>query len=149
MNRPAFQRCSRREIPSAAEGGGFEPPVREPVRQFSKLLVSATHPSFQKDPGVRNLGVISSIAGAKVRRIFEPCKFFRYFFQLSFIFLLFPPGKGRFAMFSRSRSSAEHPLVFTFWSGIRDSNPRPSAWEANALPTELIPQREEKRVRLF
>ena len=24
-------------------------------------------------------------------------------------------------------------------SGIRDSNPRPSAWEANALPTELIP----------
>ena len=30
-----------------AEGGGFEPPVREPVRQFSKLLVSATHPSFR------------------------------------------------------------------------------------------------------
>ena len=29
-----------------AEGGGFEPPVRLPVRQFSKLLVSATHPSF-------------------------------------------------------------------------------------------------------
>ena len=30
-----------------AEGGGFEPPVRLPVRQFSKLLVSATHPSFR------------------------------------------------------------------------------------------------------
>ena len=30
----------------SAEGGGFEPPVRLPVRQFSKLLVSATHPSF-------------------------------------------------------------------------------------------------------
>ena len=29
-----------------AEGGGFEPPVQLPVRQFSKLLVSATHPSF-------------------------------------------------------------------------------------------------------
>ena len=28
--------------PLGAEGGGFEPPVREPVRQFSKLLVSAT-----------------------------------------------------------------------------------------------------------
>ena len=26
-------------------------------------------------------------------------------------------------------------------SGKRDSNPRPSAWEANALPTELLPQR--------
>ena len=25
------------------------------------------------------------------------------------------------------------------WSGIRGSNSRPSAWEANALPTELIP----------
>ena len=27
--------------------GGFEPPVRKPVRQFSKLLVSATHPSHR------------------------------------------------------------------------------------------------------
>ena len=25
-------------------------------------------------------------------------------------------------------------------SGKRDSNPRPSAWEANALPTELLPR---------
>ena len=25
------------------------------------------------------------------------------------------------------------------WSGQRDLNPRPSAWEANALPTELCP----------
>ncbi len=29
-----------------AEEGGFEPPVPLQVRQFSKLLVSATHPSF-------------------------------------------------------------------------------------------------------
>ncbi len=29
-----------------AEGGGFEPPVPLRVRQFSKLVVSATHPSF-------------------------------------------------------------------------------------------------------
>jgi hypothetical protein len=27
-----------------------------------------------------------------------------------------------------------------FKSGKRDSNPRPSAWEADALPTELFPQ---------
>ena len=26
------------------------------------------------------------------------------------------------------------------WSGKRDSNPRPSAWEADALPTELLPR---------
>ena len=67
--------------PLGAEGGGFEPPVREPVRQFSKLLVSATHPSFQKDPGVRNLGVISLIAGAKVRTFSETTKSFCNFFR--------------------------------------------------------------------
>ncbi len=31
-----------------AEAGGFEPPVRLLVRQFSKLLVSATHPNFRR-----------------------------------------------------------------------------------------------------
>ncbi len=31
---------------SLAEAGGFEPPVQLPVRQFSKLVVSATHPHF-------------------------------------------------------------------------------------------------------
>ena len=81
--------CSRREIPQVAEGGGFEPPVREPVRQFSKLLVSATHPSFLQDSGVRNRGVISLIAGAKVQHIFEPCKFFCNFFAFSLKILLF------------------------------------------------------------
>ena len=37
----------------SAEGGGFEPPVRLPVRQFSKLLVSATHPSFPAINAIR------------------------------------------------------------------------------------------------
>ena len=26
-----------------------------------------------------------------------------------------------------------------FWSGLRDSNPRPSPWQGDALPTELNP----------
>src|SRR5690606_30176549 len=30
------------------------------------------------------------------------------------------------------------------WSGRRDSNPRHSAWEADALPTELLPHAEER-----
>ena len=30
-----------------AERGGFEPPVGLPLRQFSKLLVSATHPPLR------------------------------------------------------------------------------------------------------
>ena len=33
----------------SAVRGGFEPPVRLPVRQFSKLVVSATHPSHLWD----------------------------------------------------------------------------------------------------
>ena len=37
------------EHPLSAEAGGFEPPVQLPVRQFSKLLVSATHPHFLMD----------------------------------------------------------------------------------------------------
>ena len=30
-------------------------------------------------------------------------------------------------------------LLFKKLSGRRDSNPRPSAWKADALPTELLP----------
>lgn len=33
-----------------------------------------------------------------------------------------------------------YSLFLDFVSGKRDSNPRPLAWEANALPTELFPQ---------
>src|SRR5207253_6101100 len=29
---------------------------------------------------------------------------------------------------------------YDLWSGKRDSNPRPRAWKARALPTELFPQ---------
>jgi hypothetical protein len=35
-------------INKQAEGEGFEPSVPLRVRQFSKLLVSATHPSLRK-----------------------------------------------------------------------------------------------------
>ena len=37
-------------------------------------------------------------------------------------------------------SSRSGFVCFLYLSGKRDSNPRPSAWEANALPTELLPQ---------
>lgn len=33
------------------------------------------------------------------------------------------------------------PSFLPGWSGIRDSNPRLSAWEADTLPAELIPLR--------
>ena len=34
-------------------------------------------------------------------------------------------------------------------SGKRDSNPRPLAWEANALPTELLPHSGDKSKEEF
>lgn len=34
-------------------------------------------------------------------------------------------------------------------SGKRDSNPRPLAWEANALPTELLPLADIKIKKKF
>ena len=59
-----------------AEAGGFEPPVRLPVRQFSKLLVSATHPNFH------SLGnAFSFKCGAKIERLFELCKLLQIFFR--------------------------------------------------------------------
>lgn len=48
-----------------AEAGGFEPPVQLPVRQFSKLVVSATHPHF--------LGFSDEI-GCKYTRLFSTCQ---------------------------------------------------------------------------
>ena len=41
--------------PFSAVRGGFEPPVRLPARQFSKLLVSATHPSHQDSKRLKKL----------------------------------------------------------------------------------------------
>ena len=73
--------CFLLVVDRGAEGGGFEPPVREPVRQFSKLLVSATHPSFQKEALSFNRGVISLIAGAKVLHFSETSKSFQHFFR--------------------------------------------------------------------
>ena len=36
-------------------------------------------------------------------------------------------------------------LIVPTWSGKRGSNPRPSAWKADALPTELLPPRHKKK----
>ncbi len=41
---------------------------------------------------------------------------------------------------SRQRPRALRHQPHAKWSGKRDSNPRPQAWKACALPTELFPQ---------
>ncbi len=47
-----------------------------------------------------------------------------------------PEPRGRSTGGSGDPSSDPESLR---WSGKRDSNPRPSAWKADALPTELLP----------
>ena len=41
------------------------------------------------------------------------------------------------------------PIYQGFKSGKRDSDPRPSAWEADALPTELFPQMQRQIYGFF
>ena len=45
-------------LPFSAVRAGFEPAVRLPVRQFSKLVVSATHPSHQTCPFTNGIAKI-------------------------------------------------------------------------------------------
>ena len=47
---------------------------------------------------------------------------------------LYLPGK-----WSVPHQASDYPLTISLWSGRRGSNPRPSAWKADALPTELLP----------
>ncbi|MBR7054578.1 MAG: hypothetical protein IKI26_07455, partial [Prevotella sp.] len=56
---------------------------RYPVRQFSKLLVSATHPNFQYR--LTFTAAFSHKCGAKVMLYFQPCKFFPDFFEKNFL----------------------------------------------------------------
>ena len=129
MNRPTSTR-SRGDFLRRKEGDS-NPRYGNPYGSLANCWFQPlTHPS-KKEALNFNRGVISLIAGAKVRSFFETTKFFADFFNSFLIF----------------------PFSFLSLSGIRDSNPRPSAWEANALPTELIPlglwRKERARTHLF
>ena len=76
MNRPGLHL----RLLSNAEGGGFEPPVRLRARQFSKLLVSATHPSFLKSMLAELLSTISN-AVAKLVFLFYSSKYYHVIFR--------------------------------------------------------------------
>ena len=78
-----------------AEAGGFEPPVRLPVRQFSKLLVSATHPNFLTVVRCNHRIIFAHllIADAKVWIYFYSSKLFANFFSLFLHFSCFLFGQ--------------------------------------------------------
>ena len=49
--------------------------------------------------------------------------------------------RTRLGVVSETEAASQLPATpHETWSGKRDSNPRPSAWEADALPTELFPR---------
>ena len=79
MNRPSHW-CSRREIPSVRKEGDSNPRYGNPYGSLANCWFQPLT-SFQKDYGVRNRGVISLIAGAKVQLFFEPTKYFPNFFK--------------------------------------------------------------------
>ena len=79
--------CSRREIPSVRKEGDSNPRYGNPYGSLANCWFQPlTHPS-KKEALSFNRGVISLIAGAKVRLFFEPCKFLSHFFSFSLIFL--------------------------------------------------------------
>ena len=89
MNRPGLHL----RLLSNAEGGGFEPPVRLRARQFSKLLVSATHPFFLKSMLAELLSTISN-AVAKLVFLFYSSKYYHVIFRFivkkyTFLLILF------------------------------------------------------------
>ena len=54
------------------------------------------------------------------------------------------PTRNRQSTIRNPQSPIRNPQS-AIWSGKRGSNPRPSAWEADALPTELFPPASRNR----
>ena len=55
----------------------------------------------------------------------------------------------RLYFLNKVRYTGERGKYNLNWSGKRDSNPRPSRWERDALPTELFPQISNFSITLF
>ena len=91
---------------TSAEAGGFEPPVRLPVRQFSKLLVSATHPNFQSS-AYGNRTRVSAVRGPRPRPLDESAILFPYIEAEAGGFE--PPVRLPVRQFSKLLVSATHP----------------------------------------
>ena len=104
---------------TVAERTRFELAVELPLRQFSKLLVSATHPPLRK-----LAESISSIATAKVALFFIPASVFADFFKKRFLLLM--GWEGASLLKSRSATEVTCPcrapvLVNDHWTN-RDSS---------------------------
>lgn len=82
------------------------PGTRKCARQFSKLLVSATHPSFQSS--LPNRQALSLKCGCKVSHLFSSRQIYRNLFLKIFLFAVFSLLILRFLCFSRPKATI-HP----------------------------------------
>ncbi len=55
---------------------------------------------------------------------------------------------GKFLWSKLQRRNTFSSQVVNVWSGRRDSNPRPSPWQGDALPTEPLPQPNRNSTKL-
>ena len=83
--------CKSFDLQDSAEREGFEPPVPLSTAVFKTAVIdhSTISPNIWL---VRNLYQMAFVlkSDAKVRTFFETSKYFRYFFQKSCFFLIFP-----------------------------------------------------------
>ena len=100
--------------------------------------------SFERKTGFE-LALISLTSGSKSARVFRallyPPRPSTGGWRRSWGEPHFPLGCGRRYKKRPRWSAAVGGSVGTLLSGKRGSNPRPSAWEADALPTELFPRK--------
>ena len=116
-----FKECSLREIPSVRKEGDSNPRYGNPYGSLANCWFQPlTHPS-KRTLEFETVGLSPQLRVQRYDYFLNLANFSKTFFTFCMIFLVF-------TLFEWGRRS-----------GLRDSNPRPSAWEANALPTELIP----------
>ena len=84
----------------------------------------------------RRGGAFKRIGRMRAGQLCCPCFFLCVFLPGSLL-----PGE---ATHKKRHRCCDALISGVLLSGKRDSNPRPSAWEADALPTELFPQKHCK-----
>ena len=90
----------------------------------------------------QSVGILLYQYMAKLTYYLKPCKLFEIYFETkpNCRLLIFNIVNRSMMCFIVLGDKEKRLYAVFLLSGKRDSNPRPSAWEADALPAELLPQ---------